>query len=219
MIRENKDALEYFYTLIDQAEAVFCDDLMMENTPFSEYAVKFPEGEERKEEKSESISDCHKCPLWQNRRENTYFNPEKAKVVFILSKLETPDSVFSDQSEALFEKEMNVLSLSRSNRAVIPLINCPVAAFDGRYASMCKGFLKERIEALDPSLIVIMGSECARFLTKMNVPFENMRASVRSFRFLSRKTFITYSPQELIGDRMLRRPVFEDLKKIKESLS
>ena len=66
---ENKDALEYFLAILDEAECVLKGDSFRECSEIVEYSLKEKEAPKSKIcPVDDEVSSCHDCALFRNRR-------------------------------------------------------------------------------------------------------------------------------------------------------
>ena len=214
-MQENKEVLEYLMSVVDEAERLFSGDPLAEKSDVVEYEFEFPEN--RIDEKS-----CMECPLWKSRMgREEYINFPTAKVLCITGAAEPGKAVLKPDALTMYENQMtNVLGLQRSQRALVSLIKCPTDTFSREYADKCKPLLKADMAKFSPRIIILFGTDVARYMLRQEGPFDNIRASVRKrpWHLNGIPLFVTYSQRECITNPSLKKAVFEDLKAIKEGL-
>lgn len=202
-------AKEYFLEMLDEAEALFSNDSLMEEHDSYLYSLTAPQKIEDKPYK-EDVSSCHKCEACFSRR--VYAEPilnKGAKLFFILPSPEG-DTLFSPESSLYFSKWLSAMNAERKEIAVSSLIKCPVKAFSREIASLCKDHLKEEMLSIKPKALVLLGESVAQYMLRKSVPFDELRGKTYTINGIT--TFCTYSPLDLTNNRGLRAPIWEDLK-------
>ena len=215
-----KESIESILELRDEIVRAYTDPLG-EDGIYS-YTMKESAKAEPKERKERSLdpSNCHNCPLWENRTGSLfYFNPKKAQLLSVVQASEKSGSVLLPDAEEMYEKQMAAISISRSKRALVSLLKCPSNVFYREYADKCRAFLKEDMLSLSPSVMILFGMDLAHYILNNTRPYEEIRAKNKSFKVNGIRTYVTYSQRECIENPSYKRSVWEDLKVIGKALS
>ena len=203
--------LEYFLSLLDRAENVFQKDNLGEKSTDYEYSVE----DIKREPELDYVDDlasCHKCNACLERSifAEPLLNPEP-KILFV-SPMPEGAVIFSPSSNDYFYKWLTAINLGRKDIALTTLIKCPVKEFRKEYADVCRKHLKSEMERLKPRAMVLLGSPTAEYMLRRSSDFSLFRG--RRFSINSIPVFCTYSPEDLVKDRSLRAPIWEDLQLI-----
>lgn len=209
---EDKTTLGYFLSLLDECERIIDGDRLSEKHRIVDYAL-----EEKKEETFvESISECRNCSSWRNRVK--YASPLLNNPCSLMCIVSSPEgiSILSSQSADYFEKWMKAIGLALDSVSLTALIKCPCEHFNKESADRCKGNLKKEMIDISPRNILLMGEDIAKYMLRKNLPIEALRG--KRYLINNIPTFVTYSPHDLVMNRALRAPIWEDLKIAKEAL-
>ena len=209
---EDNTTLECFLSLLDEAESLLKGDNLSENSTFFEYSVGNIEIE-KPSIFSEDISSCHKCKACLER--NIYAEPilnMEPKILFI-APMPEGTTIFSPSSNSYFNKWISAINLSRRDIALTTLIKCPVKEFSKENADACRDHLRNEMSRLKPKSIVLLGADVASYMLRRSGNMESVFRK-RKFSVNSIPVFCTYSPLDLVNNRALRLPIWEDLQYI-----
>ena len=211
-----KESMEALLELRDEAERAFSDPLG--ESGVYEYILKeksLNSGKTVRERDALSPQNCHACPLWESRHADIfYFNPTHAEVLSVIAFPEMSGSLLAPDAEEMYEKQMAVISLSRSKRALVSLLKCPSSSLSAEYADRCRNFLKDDMSRFSPSLMILFGMDLAHYILRTDKPYEEIRAAKKSYKVNGIRTYVTYSQRECIDNPSFKRAVWEDLKAI-----
>ena len=208
--------LEYFLSLLDRAENVFQKDNLGEKSTDYEYSVE----DIKREPELDYVDDlasCHKCNACLERSifAEPILNPEP-KILFV-SPMPEGAVIFSPSSNDYFYKWLTAINLGRKDIALTTLIKCPVKEFKKESADMCREHLRNEMNRLKPKTMVLLGKDVSSYMLRregnMDEVFRKRKFSVNSI-----PVFCTYSPMDLVKNRALRAPIWEDLKFISSFL-
>ena len=209
--------LECFLSLLDRAEAVIDKDYLFEERDGFEYSVKEIEREMETVDEFEEISSCHKCNACLERSifAEPILNPNP-KILFV-SPMPEGTGIFSSSSYDYFMKWVNAIKLTRREIALTTLIKCPVKEFTKEYADICKEHLRDEMNMLKPKTMVLLGQSVSSYMLRRSGDMDSVFRK-RKFSVNSIPVFCTYSPLDLVRNRALRVPIWEDLKFISSFL-
>lgn len=202
----DKTTKEYFFSLLDDAASVVEDDALKEWHESWDYDIT--EGDNTGSYK-EAVSSCHKCNACFSRR--LYAEPvlnRNPRILFVLPSPEA-DTLLLPPSYSYFTKWIKAIDLRMEDISLSALIKCPVSVFSSEYADKCRDWLREEINYLKPSSIVLLGEKTACYMLRRSLPIDDMRQ--HSYRINGIRTFVTYTPGDLVSDREKRTPVWQDL--------
>ena len=211
-IMEENLTEEYFFTLLDGAEALLGGDSLREEHPEYDYTVTVPEKKaETVSSFDEDIASCHRCQSCFSRRvyAEPTLNPD-SDFLFVLPSPEG-DTMLSADSYSYYTKWVKAMGREMRNVSITSLIRCPVP-FRKEAADSCRDYLREEMKSLRPKAIVLLGEETAQYMLRRQLPLDNLR--LHSYRINGIRTFVTYTPLSLVRDRSLRGKIWEDLKYI-----
>ena len=121
------------------------------------------------------------------------------------------------RTEALFNKILNVSGFKDSNIYKIYFYTDDLNKKDSfKYNnSDYKQFLKNLIKIISPKLVILLGELTARLYFNKNISINQTRDKV--FKLDDVDLINTYHPIDLIKNPNLKRPLWEDFKKIKNN--
>ena len=229
-MQENKDAIEYILSVLDETERSLTGDVLSERNRIVKYDITFPP-EEKASMRSPSsrsaassvdevaIRDCHKCDLWMNRGEERFELPKRrAKVMFITAFPETKFGVLDNDAMDMFRKQVSAIGLTEQDYILTSLLKCPADHFDSKCADLCRGYLKdEMIKAKSVKCFVFLGSDISSYMLRRPLDMDQFRSKVWNINGIP--SVATYSERECLKDPRLKRPVWEDLKKVRGFIS
>ena len=203
--------LEAFLSLLDGAESVVKGDNLSERREFLEYSVSEEKREsvQHAQDSAEDLESCHDCSGCFSRQSYALpiLNPQP--LLMFVAPFPEGFTILSDGGRDYFNKWLMAMGLKRSDIALTTLIKCPVKEFRKEYADVCRKHLKSEMERLKPRAMVLLGSPTAEYMLRRSSDFSLFRG--RRFSINSIPVFCTYSPEDLVKDRSLRAPIWEDL--------
>lgn len=191
--------------------------------------------------REETIGDCHLCPLGQTRIKLVFGvgNPE-AKVMFVGEgpgfDEDRQGEPFVGKAGQLLDKIIASIGLNRSNVYIAnivkchPMINPQTSEKRGNdrppapeEMEKCLPFLVEQIQIIQPQVIVALGATAAKALLKRREGITALRGKFHDFFIGDHGPCIpvlpTFHPAALLRDEMLKRPVWEDMKLLRDRLA
>jgi uracil-DNA glycosylase len=171
---------------------------------------------------SEALS-CKRCDLCSTRK-NVVFGEGCADRPTVMVIGEGPGEVedntgrpFVGPAGNYLDKWLKAIGLDRSNNVYITnLVKCrPPMNRDPRpeEKSSCLAFLKQQIDLIQPQSILCLGRPASSLMTgQMDAPIGSLRG--RFFFYDGIPMMCTYHPAAVLRDLSLKRPVWEDLKKL-----
>lgn len=167
------------------------------------------------------LAGCMKCPLGATRK-NIVFgegNPEAGILVVDEGSGATEDEtgrLFVGRSGELLDKILASVDLNRENIFIANIVKCcppnnrAPSPFE---AEVCSKYLERQIEIMKPGIIVALGASVARYLLNTRTGIGLLRGEFHSYMDIP--VLVTYHPDALLRSPALKRPVWEDMKKLK----
>ena len=177
------------------------------------------------EKLNESIKDCKKCKLCENRRNIVFGAGNKnANVMFIGEGPGADEDAqgipFVGKAGQLLDKMLIAINLSRNTNCYIAnVIKCrPPANRDPLQdeCASCMPYLETQIHILKPAMILAVGRIAAHNLFNISDPVNKMRGKI--YDVYGIPAMMTYHPSALLRDESLKRPAWEDLKLFRNRL-
>lgn len=209
--------LECFLSLLDRAEAVIEKDNLLEEREEFGYSVRDKEIKEESIDRFEEMSSCHKCKACLDR--TIFAEPilnQNPNILFV-APMPEGSTIFSSFSNDYFLKWISAIKLTRRDIALTTLIKCPVKEFSKEYADICKVHLRDEMNMLKPKTMVLLGQSVSSYMLRRSGDMDSVFRK-RKFSVNSIPVFCTYSPLDLVNNRALRVPIWEDLKFISSFL-
>ncbi len=124
--------------------------------------------------------------------------------------------IFSPEEKELFDKIMLAISLKSNDYYVTSIVKCylpnnrkPTLA----EAEICSEHFQKQIDMLNPGVILVLGAITARALLETRQGIGLLRERFHEFQGVP--LLVTYHPGALLKSPALKRPVWEDIKKLK----
>lgn len=171
---------------------------------------------------AKQIMQCNKCPLHTERIQAVPGIGVLDPVVMVIG--EAPGAnedkhgkPFIGRAGQYLDKWLEAIEIYRTQNAYIAnIIKCrPPQNRDPVLDEIkqCRPYLEQQIELIRPRTILIVGRIAAHHLLGIEDTLAKMRTSQYMFRGIP--TFVTYHPSAVLRNPQLRRPVWEDMQKLK----
>jgi DNA polymerase len=170
------------------------------------------------------IGDCTRCGLHKGRT-NLVFgvgNPE-AQLMFVGEAPGADEDLkgepFVGRAGQLLTKMIEAMGLKRSDIYIANIIksrppgNRPP---EPEEIAQCMPFLKKQIEIIQPKVIVCLGKFAAQTLLQTEIPITKLRGEFQKYG--DSQIMPTYHPAFLLRNPAMKKPVWEDLKKVMKVL-
>lgn len=172
------------------------------------------------------VSQCSRCPLAQCRT-NTVFGEGNlnADIMFIgEGPGETEDKTgrpfVGDAGQLLTKIIENGMKIPRNSVYIANIVKCRPPRNRDPFpdeAASCIGYLKKQIEIVNPKVLVLLGRVATRYILGLETTLSAARATSHEYNGI--KTFVTYHPSALLRNESLKRPTWEDIKKVMKFLA
>lgn len=173
----------------------------------------------------DSIHNCMRCELGATRNKFVFGTGDPNADLLIIGEAPGKDEdlqgePFVGRSGKLLTSILESIQLSRDDVFIANILKCRPP--NNRRPSSsevdtCEVFLHKQIELINPKYILALGLTAADTLLKQKCIMKDIRGEILDYR--GKKLMITYHPSALLRNPNLKRPVWEDMKKLKELLS
>ncbi|RKX77997.1 MAG: uracil-DNA glycosylase [Spirochaetes bacterium] len=199
----------------------------LDRTPASKESFKSGKNsrESRLLELRREIDSCKRCALWEGRTNVVTGEGVLDPLVMVIGEGpgEYEDKTarpFVGKAGQYLDKWLKAIGLSREKNCFIGnIVKCrPPGNRDplpGECES-CLPFLLRQIELIKPKVILTAGRISSRILTGEELGMGKLRGKVYNFRGIP--LIPTYHPSAVLRNSELRRPVWDDLKRLKSLL-
>ncbi|MDR2493803.1 MAG: uracil-DNA glycosylase [Spirochaetaceae bacterium] len=178
------------------------------------------------EKVAEAIAACAGCGLAGTRTKTVPGEGVRRPLVVVVG--EGPGAEedawgkpFVGNAGQLLTKMLGAIRLSRErNCFILNVVKCrPPRNREPapEEIAACGPFLSRQIALLEPRAILCVGRTPARTLLKSAEPIGSLRG--RFFEYAGIPLIATYHPSALLRDQSLKRPTWEDLKKLRDRLA
>jgi DNA polymerase len=170
------------------------------------------------------ISQCQACPLGAKRRHLVYGdgNPH-AELVFLGDapgrEEDASGKPFMDEAGQLLDRIVAAMGYKRGQVYLLNLVKCrPAAGHEPAAAELdaCRPYLEHQLGLLQPKVIVTLGSLATRSLLGGAQPLAERRGHWTAWKGI--RVMPTWHPADLLKDPGLKRPVWEDMRVVAQSL-
>ena len=173
----------------------------------------------------EDIGDCVRCKLHAQGRTQIVFgvgNPD-ADLMFVGEAPGADEDIqgipFVGRAGQLLTKIIEAIGLTRDQVYIANVIKCRPPGNrnpDPDEVETCEPFLFRQIDAIQPRVVVALGTFAAKALLKTQDPISRLRGRVYDFR--GAKLIPTFHPAFLLRSPDRKRDVWEDMKKVRALL-
>ncbi len=168
----------------------------------------------------QEISNCTRCLLHTNCKVPLAGCGNSGSGILIVADQPVINGsdifVFSPEEKDLFDKIMSAISLKSNDYYVTSIVKCflpsnrkPTLA----EAEICSEHFQKQIKILNPGVILVLGAITARALLETRQGIGLLREGFYEFQGVP--LLVTYHPGALLKSPALKRPVWEDIKKLK----
>ena len=173
----------------------------------------------------EDIGDCTRCKLHAQGRTQIVFgvgNPD-ADLMFVGEAPGADEDIqgipFVGRAGQLLTKIIEAIGLTRDQVYIANVIKCRPPGNrnpEPDEVEACEPFLFRQIDAIQPRVIVALGTFAAKALLKTQDPISRLRGRVYEFR--GARLIPTFHPAFLLRSPDRKRDVWEDMKKVRALL-
>jgi len=169
----------------------------------------------------QEVNQCTKCDLSKTRTNAVFGEGARNAEIMLIGEgpgyYEDQQGIpFVGKSGHLLDKILNVCGFSREEHVFIGnIVKCrPPNNRDPlpEERETCIPFLYKQIEMIDPKIIILLGATALKGLIDPNARITKVRGEWMEWK--GRLVMPTFHPSALLRNEKLKRPVWEDFKKI-----
>lgn len=170
------------------------------------------------------VGDCRACRLCEERNSIVFGggNPS-AGILFIGEGPGANEDIqgepFVGRAGKLLDKILEAIDLNRDSVYITNIVKCRPPGNRNPSpdeVAACWWILEEQIRIMKPGIIVSLGAPASRTMTGSTEGIGKLRGSIH--RYGDIPVLPTYHPAALLRTQALKRPVWEDMKKLKKLL-
>ena len=170
----------------------------------------------------EAVAGCRACRLCE-RRTNTVFGVgnEQAELMFVGEgpgqDEDRKGEPFVGRAGQLFNRMLAAVDLTREQVYIANIVKCrPPGNRDPQTAEIdtCTPYLRRQIDIIRPKSILALGRFAGSWLSGQSDSLARMRG--RTFDFRGVPVVVTYHPSGVLRNPEYRRPVWDDLRRLRE---
>jgi uracil-DNA glycosylase family 4 len=173
------------------------------------------------EELKQEVLSCSGCPLHQTRTHAVFGNGDPHAGIMLIA--EAPGFyedqcgiVFQGRSGELLDRILAAAGFSREEHIYISnIVKCrPPGNREPGHAEIaaCIPYLYRQIELINPAIIILLGATALKGLMGPDARITRIRGQWQNWN--GRWVMPTYHPSALLRNPDLKRPVWEDFKKV-----
>lgn len=169
------------------------------------------------------IAACRRCPLAETRNFTVPGEGVEHPLVLVVGEGPGADEdssghAFVGKAGKLLDKMLAAIDLSRdTNTFIANIVKCrPPGNRDPHpetEAAMCLPYLDRQIRLLDPAVILVLGRVALQNLMKTDSGIGKLHGTFLSYHGIP--LMPTYHPSAILREESLKRPAWEDLKKLR----
>lgn len=169
------------------------------------------------------LKNCTRCALHANC-ETPFIGRGniEAGIMVVADQIVFSDSeavVLLPEEKELFDKIMQAIKLGRNDYYVTSLVKCKLPSNRKptlAESEICAVHFQKQIEMLKPGVIIVLGALTARTLLETRQGIGLLREKFHEYQDIP--LIVTYHPRALLKSKALKRPVWEDMKRLKALL-
>lgn len=224
----NRDPQSHRRELLSYLEEIGYSDLYLRPRQPAAAAAEPAEAVERRAEAlaalAKKASVCRDCQLAEGRQKVVFGSGDpNADLLFIGegpgAEEDRQGLPFVGRAGELLTRIIEAIDLTREQVYIANIVKCrPPGNRDPEPAEVvaCRGYLERQIELIQPRLIVALGRVAAQTLLGNDLPLGRMRGDW--YQVSGVPTIVTYHPAALLRNASFKRPVWEDMKRVRERL-
>jgi len=170
------------------------------------------------------IGDCTRCPLSEGRTKLVFGEGSPhARLVFVGEGPGRDEDLsgrpFVGAAGQLLDRIISAIGLEREDVYICNIVKCrPPGNRDPEpeETAVCGRFVRRQLEIIRPEVVVALGKPSAQFLLGTDQPISRLRG-----RFHEQGGLLimpTYHPAYLLRNQGAKRPVWEDMKQVRDRL-
>lgn len=198
--------------------------LGLQGLPKGEEIVTKTKAHKTLEQIREELGECTRCKLCEGRTHIVFgVGDPHAKLMFVGEGPGRDEDLqgepFVGRAGQLLTKIIEAMGMKRSDVYIANIIKCRPPENRAPLpdeAATCIPFLHQQIEAIQPKVIVCLGSVAFQYLLETEQKISAMRGQWQEFKGI--KVMPTYHPAFLLRNPDAKKPVWEDMKKVRDLL-
>ena len=188
--------------------------------------VAAPGRAEALERLRETVGDCTRCPLSESRNRIVMGEGNPSAGILLVGEgpgrnEDETGKPFVGRAGKLLDRILAAIELDRDSVYITNVVKCRPPGNrtpSDSEISTCYWILEEQVRIMEPGVICALGAPAARTLTGLRKGIGVLRNSIhRSFGEVP--VLVTYHPAALLRSPALKRPVWEDMKKLRDMLT
>jgi uracil-DNA glycosylase family 4 len=172
----------------------------------------------------DTVSRCTLCPLHESRTQTVFGVGNPSPGVMFIGEAPGRDEdrkgePFVGRAGQLLTKILAAIDLKRDDVYITNILKCrPPNNRDPQESEVrcCENYLKKQIELIQPQVICALGRIAAQWLLQTTAPLGTLRAG--EYYYEGIRILPTYHPAALLRNPNLKKPAWEDFKKLKAML-
>lgn len=168
------------------------------------------------------IKDCKECPLGQTRNQFVFGEGNPNADIMIIGEAPGKDEdaqgqPFVGRAGQLLTKILEAIDIKREDVFIANICKCrppnnrrPLVP----EVDTCEPYLMKQIELINPQFLISLGLTSIDTLMKKSHKMADIRGEIMDFH--GRRLMVTYHPAALLRNPNWKRPVWEDMKKLKD---
>lgn len=167
------------------------------------------------------VEECTRCPLCEHRHHTVFGEGALPARLLIIGEGPGADEdatgrAFVGKAGQYLDTWLSPLGLSRSTNVYLAnIVKCRPPENRNPHAgevSSCLPFVKRQIQLVKPELILLVGGVASKALLETDEGIGKLRG--RFYRYGGVPVLVTYHPSGVLRNPDLRRPVWDDMKKV-----
>lgn len=222
MVSGESDIIQDAKTFLKQQSELYGSDFILEDPDVLTHVPVATNGCGMSlDEFQVTIQDCQKCELGATRKNFVFGvgNPNANLMLIGEAPGEEEDlkgEPFVGKAGQLLDKILAAIGFNRQEVYIANILKCrPPGNRDPlpEEREVCLPYLLEQIQIIAPRILLLLGKVAAQTLLNSDLTLGQMRSSTHKIQTIP--TFVTYHPAALLRNPQWKRPVWEDVQKLR----
>lgn len=175
----------------------------------------------------ECVKNCHRCDLAKHRTQTVFGVGDTTADVLIVGEApgqeeDKKGQPFVGRAGQLLDQMLLAIGLKREQTYIANIVKCQPPGNrnpSAKEISACFPTLHRQIELVQPKLILALGRVSAHKLLASDEPISRLRNQTFTFENTGIPVIVSYHPAYLLRSPLEKRKVWEDLLKVKTTLT
>ena len=206
---------------LDQYKDIYGENIYLSSIELVENKISTIKGGSELTAFYHLIKDCEDC-AHVNPDMNFGGGNENANIVFIAESESQKDgdhnNSLTGEAGRLFDKILSAIKLTRADVYIANIfkhIQPENSDSNKSNIKICESHFQQHLQIINPTLVVALGEDVGNKMLNVNEPIENLNGKIHELENFN--LMVTYHPDTILKNPKLKKPTWEDFKKIRDN--